>query len=66
MYINVYLMYQNKEVQTMPTERESTDIKKAMAYDLQKSFHSNANKESYTVEEIDQIIDAYIAGLAQK
>jgi hypothetical protein len=50
----------------MPTERGSSDMKKAMAYDLQKTFHGNGTKDSYTVDEIDQIIDAYIAGLAQK
>jgi hypothetical protein len=50
----------------MPTERESTDIKKAMAYDLQKTFHGNGEKNTYTTEEIIQIIDAYIAGLNQK
>jgi hypothetical protein len=50
----------------MPTERESNDVKKAMAYDLQKTFHGNGEKKTYTVDEIDQIIDAYIAGLTQK
>jgi hypothetical protein len=50
----------------MPFERESTDIKKAMAYDLLRTFRENSDKESYTVEEINQMIDAYIAGLTQK
>jgi hypothetical protein len=50
----------------MLSEQWSIDMKKAMAYDLLRTFRENAGKESYTVEEINQIIDSYIAGLAQK
>lgn len=49
----------------MPTTQESMDIKKAMAYDLLIILKSDENK-SYTAEEIEKIIQAYIAGLAQK
>lgn len=49
----------------MPTSQESMDIKKAMAYDLLIILKSDENK-SYTAEEIEQIIQSYIAGLAQK
>lgn len=49
----------------MPTNQESMDIKKAMAYDLLIILKSDENK-SYTAEEIEKIIQAYIAGLAQK
>lgn len=49
----------------MPTSQESMDIKKAMAYDLLMILKTNENK-SYTAEDIEKIIQAYIAGLAQK
>lgn len=50
----------------MPTDRESTDVKKAMAYDILKIFKSGEPEKTYTVKEIENIIDAYIAGLSQK
>ena len=49
----------------MPTSQESVDIKKAMAYDLLLILKENAGKQ-YTAEEIEKIIQAYIAGLSQK
>lgn len=49
----------------MPTSQESMDIKKAMAYDLLLLLKSDTGKK-YTAEEIETIIQAYIAGLAQK
>lgn len=49
----------------MPTGQESMDIKKAMAYDLLILLKADENK-SYTAEDIEKIIQAYIAGLAQK
>ena len=48
----------------MPSERESTDIKKSMAYDLIVVIEGAKDKESYTPEEIKEIINAYIAGLS--
>ncbi|MBQ4346927.1 MAG: hypothetical protein IJC39_00565 [Firmicutes bacterium] len=49
----------------MPTDRESTDIKKAMAYDILRIVESS-EKEQFTKEEIKEIINAYITGLSQK
>ena len=49
----------------MPSAQESVDIKKAMAYDLLTIFRADAEKK-YTPEEVEKIIRAYIAGLAQK
>ncbi len=49
----------------MPTDRESTDIKKAMAYDLLMILKAEEGK-TYTAAEVEQIIQAYIAGLVQK
>jgi hypothetical protein len=49
----------------MPTERESTDIKKAMAYDLTQALDENPEKQQYTPDEIKQLINAYIKGLSQ-
>lgn len=54
-----------KEVLNMPTSQESMDIKKAMAYDLLIILKSDETK-SYTAEDIEKIIQSYIAGLAQK
>lgn len=49
----------------MPTERESNDVKKAMAYDLLRVIEAS-EKESYSKEEIKEIVNAYITGLTQK
>lgn len=49
----------------MPSAQESVDIKKAMAYDLLTIFKAEDGK-SYTPEEVEKIIRAYIAGLTQK
>ena len=46
----------------MGTEAERMDTKKATVYDLQKLFEEDPEKK-YSVEEIKQIMDAYIAGL---
>ena len=48
----------------MPTNQESLDIKKAMAYDLMIILKADKDK-SYTAEEIEKLIQAYIAGLVQ-
>ena len=50
----------------MPTDRGSTDIKKAMAYDIINVIESDTEKKTYTPEEIKALIKAYIAGLNQK
>ncbi len=49
----------------MPTERESNDVKKAMAYDLLKIVKNGDPDKTYTAKEIEEIVDAYIAGLTQ-
>ena len=48
----------------MPTENERKDIQKSMAYDLLKIFRSDPDK-TYTPEEIEKLIDAYIDGAKQ-
>ncbi len=50
----------------MPTDRESNEIKKSMAYDLIDVIESAKDKEHYTPEEIKTLIKAYISGLSQK
>lgn len=49
----------------MPTNQESLDIKKAMAYDLLVILKGDDSK-SYTAKELEDIINAYIVGLTQK
>ncbi len=48
----------------MPPEKEILIIQKATVYDLQKSIE-NGGKETYTVEEIKVLMDAYIVGAGQ-
>lgn len=48
----------------MPTENERKDIQKAMAYDLLRILKKSPGK-SYTYEELEKLIDAYISGLKQ-
>ena len=48
----------------MPTENERKDIQKAMAYDLLWILKQDLDK-TYTVEELEKLIDAYIMGLNQ-
>ncbi len=48
-----------------PTAQESLDTKKAMAYDLNIILKAEPGK-TYTAEDIEKIIQAYIAGLSQK
>lgn len=55
-----------KEVNQMPTDRKSNEIKKSMAYDLIDIIESNPEKDSYTSEEIKALIKAYITGMSQK
>lgn len=40
------------------------DIRKAMAYDLLRIFKETPDK-TYCYEELEKLIDAYIAGLKQ-
>ena len=48
----------------MPTENERKDIQKAMAYDLLRILKQEPGK-TYTAEELETLIDAYIMGLKQ-
>lgn len=48
----------------MPTEKEMLESKKAMAYDLLKVLKEDRSK-TYTFEELEALIDAYITGLSQ-
>lgn len=49
----------------MPTDRESNEIKKSMAYDLIDIIESDSEKTSYSPEEIKTLIKAYIRGNAK-
>ena len=45
----------------MPTERESNEIKKSMAYDLINIIEEKPEQETYTAEEVKKLIKTYIA-----
>ena len=60
------ILAKRREGNIMPTDRESNEIKKSMAYDLIDVIESAKDKEHYTPEEIKTLIKAYIAGLSQK
>lgn len=63
-FLVVYYAYREKEVETMPTEKEVLIIQKATIYDLQRIME-RSGKESYTAEEIKELMDAYIKGAEQ-
>lgn len=48
----------------MLSENDRMDIRKAMAYDLIRIFEQNPEK-SYSTEELEKLIDAYITGVQQ-
>ncbi len=50
----------------MPTDRESAEIKKAMAYDLLEILESKPEQQTYTAEEIKKLIKNYISASTQK
>lgn len=50
----------------MPTERESNEVKKSMAYDLIQIIEEKPEKDSYTAEEIKKIIKTYITTTTAK
>ena len=43
----------------MPTNRESNEVKKSMAYDLIQIIEERPEKETYTAEEVKQLIKIY-------
>ena len=45
----------------MPSERESNEIKKSMAYDLINIIEEAPEQKTYTAEEIKKLIKTYIA-----
>lgn len=49
----------------MPTEKETLMIQKATVYDLQKILDKGESDKKYTVEEIKELMDAYIKGAEQ-
>ncbi|MCD8240197.1 MAG: hypothetical protein LUB58_02220 [Oscillospiraceae bacterium] len=50
----------------MPTDRESDEIKKAMAYDLIEIIEATPEQTSYMPEEIKKMIKTYISATTQK
>ncbi len=48
----------------MSSEKEILMVQKATVYDLMRIFEQNPGK-TYTVEELRQLIDAYIQGMEQ-
>ena len=50
----------------MPTDRESAEIKKAMAYDLIEILETQPEQQTYTVDEIKKLIKSYITANTQK
>lgn len=46
----------------MPTESDRRDVQKAMAYDLIRILESD-NKETYSVEDLKKLLNAYISGI---
>lgn len=58
------LWVETGEQQHKPTGNDRKDIQKAMAYGLILTFKENTEK-SYTYEEIEKLIEAYVSGLEQ-
>lgn len=50
-----------RENNTMPGKEEIAVVRKATVYDLQKIFEKS-EKESFTAEEIKELMDAYVSG----
>ncbi len=50
----------------MPTDRESNEIKKSMAYDLIRILEEHPEQETYTVEEVKKLINTYITAATSK
>ena len=49
----------------MPSKEEIQVVRKATAYVLKIIFKKGGEEKTYTPEEIEQIIDAYVAGSEQ-
>ena len=61
----MFLRKNGKEGVRRPTENERKDVQKAMAYDLLKLLKADPGR-TYTYEELETLIDAYISGLKQE
>lgn len=55
---------QGKEVPQMSTEKEIIMFQKSTVYDLLQLIEKDPNK-SYTVEELRELLAAYVKGLEQ-
>ena len=53
-----------KEADNMPTEKEIVIIQKATVYDLKRILKESPGK-TYTQEEVEKLLDAYITGVEQ-
>lgn len=49
----------------MPSEKEITIIQKATIYDLQKILKNGDKDKTYTIDELVELMDAYIKGVEQ-
>ncbi len=50
----------------MPSDRESAEIKKAMAYDLIEILEAKPEQQTYTADDVKKLIKSYIAANTQK
>lgn len=64
LWYNVSSPEMQKGAEKMSNENERKDVQKAMAYDLLRIFKQEPDK-SYSYEELEALIDAYISGLKQ-
>lgn len=49
----------------MPSKEEIQVVRKATVYDLQKIFKNGEKGKTYTAEEIEELMDAYVKGTEQ-
>lgn len=54
-----------KGAETMPSKEEIAVVRKATVYDLQKILDKGEKGKTYTVEEIKELMDAYVTGADQ-
>lgn len=54
-----------KELNNMPSKEEIAVVRKATVYDLQKILDKGDKDKTYTVEEIKDLMDAYVTGADQ-
>lgn len=49
----------------MPSKEEIAVVRKATVYDIQKILDKGGKDKTYTVEEIKELLDAYVTGADQ-